>query len=226
MNTLRVSCLMTLLVLSGCVTTGGMTADDKNWQPMMPTVVAQAPVTAGAIYQEGQDIRLFENAVSRRVGDILTIRLVEVTSAQKSSSTSTNKSSAVDLPTPTIGGREIANGARPWGDTSINSSSNFGGAGSSAQSNSLSGDITVTVAKRWPNGNLLVRGEKWITINQGREFVRVSGIVRAADINPDNTVLSTRVADAQIIYSSRGALADANKPGLLTRFFNLPFMPL
>jgi flagellar L-ring protein precursor FlgH len=160
------------------------------------------------------------------VGDILTIRLVENMDASKSSSTSTSKSNAITIPAPTIGGRGVtANGIEIL-DNSFESDKTFDGSGSSRQSNSIFGDITVTVAKRWPNGNLFVRGEKWLTINQGREFVRVSGIVRSVDINPDNTVLSTKVADARITYSARGALADANSPGLLSRFFNSPWLPL
>lgn len=226
MKIFRITAVPTLLLLAGCGGTAALLADDKAWSASLPAVEMSMPTPNGAIYQTGQDIRLFENSVSRRVGDILTIRLVEVTSAQKSSSTSASKDSSVEIAAPTIAGRGIPRGTNPWGETSISGGTTFGGSGSSAQSNSLVGDITVTVAQRWPNGNLLVRGEKWITINQGREFVRVSGIVRAADINPDNTVLSSRVADARIIYSSRGVLADANKPGLLTRFFNLPFMPL
>lgn len=214
------------VLTGGCSSGANFLAEEKAWRASLPEVDVPAPAPNGTIYQVGQDIRLFEDSVSRRVGDILTIKLVEVTSAQKSSSTSASKDSSVEVPTPTLAGREIPFRASTWGDTSVTGGTKFGGAGSSAQSNSLVGDITVTVARRWPNGNLLVRGEKWITINQGREFVRVSGIVRAADINPDNTVLSSRIADARIIYSSRGALADVNKPGLLTRFFNLPFMPL
>src|SRR5690606_15887510 len=82
------------------------------------------------------------------------------------------------------------------------------------------GNITVTVAKRLSNGNLVVRGQKWIEINQGREFVRIQGVIRPLDIQPDNTIASYKVADASIAYGARGALADANRPGLLSRFFN------
>lgn len=226
MKLIRLFPLAILTTVSGCASTAALLSQDAEWAASEPVIESAAPIVNGTIYQAGQDIRLFENSVSRRVGDVLTIRLAEVTSAQKSSSTSSSKNSNIDVPAPTLIGRDIPIGSRIWGDTSITGGTTFGGAGASAQSNSLVGDITVTVAKRWPNGNLLIRGEKWITINQGREFVRVSGIVRAADINPDNTVLSTRVADARITYSSRGVLADANKPGLLSRFFNLPWMPL
>ncbi len=213
-------------LLGGCATELELLAQDKSWQASLPVEVPAATAANGSIYQAGQDIRLFENSVARRVGDTLTIRLVETTDAQKSSSTETSKGSSISVPAPTIAGRNIPFRSSTWGATDVTADNSFTGEGSSRQSNSITGEITVTVAKRWPNGNLLVRGEKWITINQGREFVRLSGIVRAADINPDNTVLSTRVADARISYASRGALADANTPGLLSRFFNLPWLPL
>ena len=93
------------------------------------------------------------------------------------------------------------------------------------KSNRVDGNIAVTVYRRLPNGNLLVRGEKWITVNQGREYLRVAGIVRPTDIGTDNSVPSFKLADAQIEYSGRGALADANKPGWLSRFFNSPLFP-
>ena len=101
----------------------------------------------------------------------------------------------------------------------------FDGQGSSSQSNRLNGDITVTISRRMPNGNLVVRGEKWITINQGREFIRVSGLVRPIDIEPDNSVPSAKVANASITYAGRGALADANAPGWLARVFMSPKLP-
>lgn len=218
--------LLAASLLGGCATELDLLTQDKKWEASLPPEMPTAATANGAIYQAGQDIRLFENSVARRVGDTLTIRLAETTDAQKSSSTETKKGSTISVPEPSIAGRKIPFRASTWGATDVSSDNSFTGEGSSKQSNSITGEITVTVAKRWPNGNLLVRGEKWITINQGREFVRLSGIVRAADINPDNTVLSTRVADARISYASRGALADANAPGLLSRFFNLPWLPL
>ena len=90
------------------------------------------------------------------------------------------------------------------------------------QSNKLDGFISVTVAKRLSNGNLLVRGQKWIAINSGREFVRLQGIVRPSDIAPDNSVVSWKVADAYISYGGQGTVANASKPGWLYRFFNSP----
>jgi len=110
-------------------------------------------------------------------------------------------------------------------NNNLNDATSFDGEGTSAQSNVLTGSISVTVAKRLVNGNLLVRGQKWVTINQGREYVKIQGIVRPTDINPDDTVPSTKVADAVIAYGGQGTLADANTKGWLARFFDSKYMP-
>jgi flagellar L-ring protein precursor FlgH len=101
----------------------------------------------------------------------------------------------------------------------------FTGNGAATQSNKLDGYITVTVAKRFSNGNLLVRGQKLVTINAGREYVRLQGIVRPSDITPENSVVSWKVADAYIAYGGQGTVANASKPGWLYRFFNSPKTP-
>ena len=207
---------------SGCAGMGG--APD-SYEPTLPELASAPPSGNGAIYQAGYDVPLFENSTARRVGDILTVRLVESTNASKSSSTSTKKATDVTLPGPTIGGRPVTVGGTEILKGGMTNDSSFDGEGSSSQSNRLNGDITVTIARRLPNGTLLVRGEKWITINQGREFVRISGLVRQIDIEPDNTVPSSKVANASITYAGRGALADANAPSWLARFFMSPKLP-
>ena len=183
-----------------------------------------APVN-GAIYQTGRDVPLFENTTAHRVGDTITIRLEESTAAEKSSSTSTSKSSSAEIAGPTVFGRGVTVKGTPILSGSLSGDTAFDGQGDSRQSNKLQGDITVMVHRRMPNGNLLVRGQKWITINTGKEFVKVEGIVRPIDVEPDNSIASTKVANAVISYGGTGALANANKPGLLARFFNSPWMP-
>jgi flagellar L-ring protein precursor FlgH len=191
------------------------------------SVPVPPPETApnGAIYQVNRDASLFSNATAHNVGDLLTIRLEERTSASKSAKTSTSKSQNIDIPGPTIGGRPVTVNGVPIFETDINADRSFDGKGDSAQSNQLSGLMTVTVIGRSANGNLLVRGQKWIMLNQGKEYVRVEGVVRAIDVEPDNTIPSWRVADAKIAYGGRGAVADANSQGWLARFFNSPVMP-
>ncbi len=210
------------LAITACSAGGRMAA---QYDALLPLDAGPSGPANGAIYQAGYDLPLFENAVARRVGDLVTIRLIENTNAAKSSSTSTKKTTAATLAGPTVAGRPVtANGVEVLSGRVANDSS-FDGEGSSRQSNRLTGEITVTVIRRFANGNLLVRGEKWIGINQGREFVRLTGIVRPIDIEPDNSVPSPKVANAQIEYGGRGALADANAPGWLARFFNSPLLP-
>ncbi len=220
---LRVTVAVLLSSVAGCANTPPDYA--AGWEASLPPDVPMSAADNGAIYQAGQDVRLFENTVARRIGDTLTIRLVESINASKSSSTTTSKSTAIELSGPTIAGRPVTVNGVEVLSAGVDNAASFDGSGSSRQSNSIFGDITVTVAKRWPNGNLFVRGEKWITINQGREYIRVSGIVRAVDIEPDNTVPSTKIADARITVAGRGPIADANAPGLLSRFFNSRWLP-
>ncbi|MGD8525667.1 MAG: flagellar basal body L-ring protein FlgH, partial [Thioalkalispiraceae bacterium] len=101
----------------------------------------------------------------------------------------------------------------------------FAGEGSSTQSNSLTGRIGVTVVEVMSNGNMKVRGEKLLHLNQGDEFIRISGIVRQVDVRSDNTIPSTLVANAQISYGGNGALAEANSQGWLSRFFSSSWWP-
>ena len=89
----------------------------------------------------------------------------------------------------------------------------------------MNGSITVVVVEVLPNGYLMVEGEKWLGINQGEEFVKVTGVVRPQDVRYDNTVLSTQLGNANIQYRGKGALADANAQGWLARFFNSPIWP-
>jgi flagellar L-ring protein FlgH len=217
----RIVAVSAMAALAGCVSKPHEPDYSATW-PEPPPTAAQAN---GAIYQEGHDVALFENSVARRVGDTLTIRLNERTNASKSSTTSTSKATNIDMPGPIIAGRPVTVNGTEILSASVDNKSQFDGEGASTQSNRLEGDLSVTVAQRLPNGNLLVRGQKWISINQGQEYVRIQGIVRPIDIDPDNSISSLKVADAMIAYGGKGALANANSPGLLARFFNLPFLP-
>jgi flagellar L-ring protein precursor FlgH len=183
------------------------------------------PRTDGAIYQSGQQIELFADLKARRVGDVLTIRLTETTSASKSAVTKTAKTTAVNNTGPTIFGRTITASGVPIYTTALSGADSFDGEGSSTQANSLAGSLTVTVMEVQPNGNLVVQGDKTLKLNQGDEFVHVSGVVRRADIATDNTVTSDKVADAHISYSGKGVINASNSMGWLARFFNSVFAP-
>jgi flagellar L-ring protein precursor FlgH len=172
----------------------------------------------GAIFQAADGYAaLYEGARARRVGDALTIRLVERTVAQKDVASKSGRDGNIGLTPPSMGPLSLfdPNEAKASGTQA------FDGSGSAAQSNSLQGEISVTVAEVYPNGTMLVKGQKQIQLNRGDEWVRISGIVRIADIDFDNRVLSTRVADARISYSGRGDLQRQSRPGWLQRFFSL-----
>src|SRR5690606_1207428 len=98
-------------------------------------------------------------------------------------------------------------------NTNIRSDREFTGEAEADQSNRLNGNISVTVVDIYPNGTLVIRGEKWMTLNRGEEFIRLSGLVRPDDVTPENTVLSTRIANARITYSGTGELADSQQMG-------------
>ena len=181
--------------------------------------------SSGTVFNPSGSFDLFMDLRARAVGDILTISLVERTDAQKESSTSTAKKSKTDTGTPIIAGGPITFNGKEILNNNIAGDRAFDGKADSSQSNRLVGSITVSVAERLPNGNLLVRGEKRITINQGQEFIRLQGIVRPVDIGPANTVPSTKIADATITYTGKGTLADSNRQGWLSRFFNSPWFP-
>ncbi len=210
-----VSTFLLLAFLTGCITAPHV----EDYSATLPEEPAPASQGNGAIYQGGHDIALFENSVARRVGDTVTINLVEQTAASKSSTTTTKKATTADMSAPKVFGQSVTIHGKDVLSGSLANASTFDGAGDSSQSNKIQGDITVTVAKKLANGNLLVRGQKWLAINQGKEYVRIQGIIRPVDIQPDNTVPSNRVADAMISYGAQGALNDANKPGILSRFF-------
>ena len=222
----RFAPLVVALALQACAHGPETAATDRDETFRSPAVVyVPAPAAPGTIYNPAGSFDLFMDLRARAVGDILTILLVERTDASKESSTSTARGSSVDTGLPIFGGRPITSGGTPILNNEMSSDASFDGQADSSQSNRLDGSITVTVAERLPNGNLLVRGEKLITINQGEEFIRLEGIVRPVDIGPENTVLSTKVADASITYSGRGTLAATNRPGWLTRFFSSPWFP-
>lgn len=217
----RVIAAGALLLLAGCAHNHQVVAGDPSWRPAVPQAVPPSAATAGAIFQSGRVQNLFVDQRGMQVGDIVTIYLEERTDASKQSSTSTAKDNSLTIPGTAI----IAGKALPRLETGLKSEQDFSGKGSSSQSNRLSGSITVTVAEVMANGNLRVVGEKWVTLNQGEEFIRLAGVIRPIDIAPDNSLPSWKVADARITYSGKGALNDANAMGWLGRAFQSLLSP-
>ncbi|MCK6408286.1 MAG: flagellar basal body L-ring protein FlgH, partial [Thauera sp.] len=183
----------------------------------------QASASNGSIYQASLSRPLFEDRRARHVGDTITINLVERNTAEKSanakatrgSSISANVGPVAGLPLKTLDGLTLEAGA----------DSEFSGQGGAAANNVFNGTITVTVIDVYPNGNLLVSGEKLVAINQGNEYIRFSGVINPNSVTAGNTVQSTQVADARMEYRGSGFINESTAMGWLQRFFVaiLPF---
>lgn len=220
-NKLFLITIFSIFSMYGCTERSPMIMpNDPGFAPVQPSDMQPPPALDGSLYQQGYAVSLFGDRKAYRVGDLITIVLQESTRSSKNAKTEIKKKSETSLKAPVFGGNVPLNISAELGGTS-----GFSGSGGSNQSNSLTGNITVTVQAVYPNGNLLVRGEKWLTLNQGSEFIRVSGIVRPDDISPSNTVSSQRLADARLAYSGTGDLAESNKQGWLSKFFNSSWYP-
>ncbi len=216
---------LALLIMQGCASTRIEVQPDPMFAPVDLKEARFQPQNNGSIYQQGRAVRLFEDSKAFRIGDLLSITLSESTNASKSAATTTAKDDSVSMGagtllgiTPTLKGQSILN-------NSLEGQREFTGTGDSAQSNSLSGEITVMVVDIYPNGNLLVRGEKILGLNQGSEFIRIAGIVRPQDVSANNEVLSGKLANSRIYYGGGGVIAEANTKGWLSRFFDSPAFP-
>ncbi|AHL75035.1 flagellar basal body L-ring protein [Stutzerimonas stutzeri] len=221
--------LMPVVILSGCMAPAPK-ANDPYYAPVLPRTPLPAAQNNGAIYQAGFETNLYDDRKAYRVGDIITVTLNEKTQASKNASSQLSKDSSANIGLGSLFGGAVSM-ANPLTGNSMSlgaeydASRDTSGSGQAGQSNSLSGSITVTVSDVLPNGILAIRGEKWMTLNTGDELVRIAGLVRSDDIATDNTVPSTRIADARITYSGTGAFADASQPGWLDRFFISPLWP-
>jgi flagellar L-ring protein FlgH len=211
-----------LLVAGGCHTTKPATKHDD---PLAWTAEKLPPPSNGAIYQAGREVIYAENPIAHHVGDVVTIVLNEATAAQKSATTTTSKQTTAALPGPTIIGKPVTIKGNQILDMNVNNQTKFDGEGASAQSDSLTGYLTATVLKVLPNGYLLISGQKEIGLNQGKEVIRVTGVIRPIDLAADDSIPSYRVANAQITYSGKGAINDVNTQSWMSRFFNSPWAP-
>ncbi len=230
--------LVAAFVSLGLTACASIVGDVRPFEPIAPippiamATPAPSPVAApppvvhgGSIYASGSGLQLFQDNKARHVGDLLTIVLVESTASRSVAQTSVSKESGIGLGAPTIAGVPITYNGQSILQAEVDAGRDFSGAGNSTQSNRLEGEITVSVVRELGNGNLLISGQKQMRLNQGDEMVQVQGIVRIADIGPDNRITSDRVGNAQIVYGGRGTLARSNAMGWLGRFFNSAAFP-
>jgi len=232
-QSIQVFILIGMILLTGCMSTTAKR--DPNYAAVRPVAVIPNDDIDGAIFDVSTNILLFEDYRARRVGDILTVKLEELTEAEKETETVIKKTNSNSITNPTVFGTTLEfdlPSQLPLASTknnnlafSLGSTHDFKGQGDSDQSNKLSGDISVSIVEVLPNGNMLIRGEKVVTINQGNEYLRISGMISPRDIDANNTISSKRIADAQIAYVGDGPTNDANVVGWLGKFFLSALMP-
>lgn len=216
-----------LMGLTGCSSTIDPRPwpDDPSYAPVMPDMAEHKIANDGAIFQPGMANSIYSDVKARRIGDIITVNLRENTSATKSAGTTTSRDSEVSVD-PLLGlGGDIVNINGRGIQLDVAAENEFNGDAQANQSNNLSGNISVTVIQVLPNQNLVVRGEKWLTLNNGDEYIRLTGVVRPADISPANEINSTKIANARIQYSGTGTFAAAQKHGWLSKFFSSEWWP-
>jgi len=178
---------------------------------------AEPQSSAGSIFQASQGYTgLATGTRARKLGDMVTIVLLENTTTSKSTTGATDRSGEFALLPPTAGPFDFLN------PNALNASGSgsFSGSGNAAQQSQLTGSVAVTIAAIYPNGTAEVVGEKQMSLSQGDEWVQFAGRIRLVDIDVDNRLPSSAVANARIIYSGKGAVQQASRPGWLSRFFN------
>lgn len=188
-----------------------------GFEPALPAAPAQRPAD-GSIFNASLGYAgLVEGNRARRVGDPLTIVLIEQTSTSKTVAMKTDRDGGASITPPPSGPLDFLNPNA----LKASSQSSFKGQGNTSQTSSLAGQVGVTIAEVRPNGTALVRGEKRMLLNHGHEWVQFSGVVRLSDIDEDNRVVSSRVADARMEYTGNGSFQRAGREGWLGRFFSL-----
>ncbi|SQD80478.1 flagellar basal body L-ring protein FlgH [Moritella yayanosii] len=193
--------------------------DSPDYAPIVPDDnPVQAKVT-GSLFNPLYNNNIFSDIKARRVGDIITVILTESTSAKKQASSNLDKDNSFKLDPVNLGGEDVVIGGYTI-EGSLSQTSSFSGNGSADQSNSLEGSISVTVVRVLPNNNLVIRGEKWLMLNNGNEYIRLTGLLRPQDVDANNKVDSSLIANARIQYGAVDDLGEAQVQGWATKFLN------
>lgn len=216
------------MLLTGCASTeqAETLPNDPDFAPILPEMEDEPLIPTGSLFKPNYVNNIYSDSKAHRVGDIISVILSESTQAQKNAKTELKKDNSGALnPTIGLGGKAVNLGGQSiqlgYGQTS-----NFKGDSKANQGNSLAGNISVHVLRVLPNGNLMIRGEKWMSLNNGDEYIRLTGIVRSQDISSSNTVTSSKVANARIQYAGTGTFADVQEQGWLSKFFSSTWWPL
>jgi flagellar L-ring protein FlgH len=209
-------------ISTGCMATGRAVSPMPSPMPDM-ALPAPPPPTEGSLWQDGAALNdMFTNVKARRIGDIVTVRIVESSSASNKATTSTGRESSISggvsnffgIENKFPGSRDTFN---PFGSVKAALANDFDGSGETRRSGDLTAYVSARVTGITANGNLMIAGFRQVTINHEQQVITLTGVVRPKDVSPENVVLSTYVADARIAYSGAGIVNDKQRPGWLAR---------
>ncbi len=194
------------------------TKPKPGFEPALPPVVTAPHAADGSIFNASAGYApLYDGHRARAVGDPITIVLQESTSTSKTAGSKTQRSGGASITPPVTGPLSFL---KP-DSLKASSQSSFNGQGNATQTSTLDGEVSVTIVEVRPNGTALVRGEKRLLLSQGQEWIQFAGIVRLSDVDADNRIASSRVADARIEYTGNGSVNRAAREGWLSKFFNM-----
>ncbi|ULA63131.1 MAG: Flagellar L-ring protein [Nitrospira sp.] len=211
------------MLLGACSLTQTPSPSTKVTVPSLPP-----PKTIGSLWQEENGrAYLYEDLRAMRVGDILTVKIVEKHKGSKSADTAAQRDSTLSNSMAGSGvgyfgvpGFRISDEARRGLGIDASASNKFSGKGATNREGTLTGTISVIVVEVLPNGDLRVEGRREVTVNSEKQLMTIAGIVRRVDVDTKNTVLSSAIADAKIEYSGLGVLDDVQRPGWLVRILD------
>jgi flagellar L-ring protein precursor FlgH len=223
MRPLRICPLVALatLLLAGCALISPPLPEPMSSAPQPPRTAA-APPQPGSLYSPDSPSRLLSDLRARDVGDIITVRVMETSRASRKASTKTDRASEIQGGVDNFLGLAegfLGNNSGLNGSSLVKGSlgNKFQGSGETSGESTMTAYISMRVVEVLPNGNLVIAGSRRTKINNEDQVIVLSGVVRPADISPDNTVVSSYVADARIEYYGRGVVADKQRPGWLAR---------
>ncbi len=172
------------------------------------------------VAQSYQQMSLFTDHRARQVGDIVTILIVEYSSAKSEANSSNEKTS--DHGVQATGGPK-SESYMPMFGLRGKFNNGFDNSGETSRKGSLTGKITATISEVKPNGTLVINGTRVVAVNGETEKILINGVIRAEDIRSDNTIFSYQVADAQISYAGKGIVSKGQKPGMLDKLLGWIF---
>jgi flagellar L-ring protein precursor FlgH len=230
-----VFCVIFLTACAGPVNEPSSVVNQEAALRLPPVETYPEPVvySEGSLFSEAARMDLFSDKKARRVGDIVTINIVENSRASKNATTTTGRSNSITAATrgllgyenpaniPAIGNVFDSAGFNNAMGIDASYESAFSGRGTTARTETMTARMSARVIQVLPDGNLVIRGSQEILVNNEKQYITVQGVVRPSDIDADNTVLSTYMADSRIDYSGRGDISRKQREGWLSRFLDV-----